>query len=300
MQNSQTAPPRTVRPLELLVTRRSLRALTPAERRTLIDAQVVATRPIVSGVIVSGAVILAMTGLFEATGTAPGIGHPWWVVELAAAAAAIAGCGLAAWPIPDWRPLTLLSTALLGVFMSISVPGESGQLAIRTGLFQLLPIALLALLARPLSIACLVAVMFGLAYLRVAMHGVPATGGALYWLYTCTTVGFGLLMGGYRTDYAVSSFHLRRRLWQQAITDPLTGLLNRAGWNREAGAAYALAVTRGLPVNARSSTSISSSPSTTPTATTSATKCCRRWDASCCSAPAKRATAPAWAARSSW
>ena len=232
------------------VTRRSLHGLTADERDMLVDAQVSATRPIVSGVLISGAVILAMTGLFEAVGIAPGIGYPWWLVELAAAA--IAGCGMAAWHIADWRPrlvLTLLGTLLLGVFMSLPVPDVGGQLAIRTGLFQLLPIALLALLVRPASIACMVALMFGLAYARIAMHGPPPSGAALYWLYTFTTIGFGLLMGGYRTDYAVSSLRLRRRLWQQAHTDALTSLLNRSGWNREAGNAYAEAITRGQSVS---------------------------------------------------
>ena len=232
------------------LTRRSLRTLTGDELRSLTAAQVAATRPIVSGVIFSGAVILALTGIFEAIGVAPGIGYPWWVVELVAAA--IAGCALAIWHIDDWRPrlvLVLLSTVLLGVFLSIPTPGESGQLAIRTGLFQLLPIAMLALLVRPLSVASMVVVMLGLAYVRVAMHGLPATGAALYWLYTATTVGFGLLMGGYRTDYAVSAFRLRRRMRQQADTDELTSLLNRAGWNREATKAYEIALTRGLPLS---------------------------------------------------
>lgn len=231
-------------------TRRSLRTLTPDERRSLTDAQVAATRPIVSGVIFSGAVILAMTGIFEAIGVAPSIGYPWWVVELVAAA--IAGCALAIWHMDDWRPrivLVLLSTVLLGVFLSIPTPGESGQLAIRTGLFQLLPIALLALLVRPLSVASMVFVMVGLAYVRAALHGLPVSGPALYWLYTATTVGFGLLMGAYRTDYAVSAFRLRRRMRKQAITDELTGLLNRAGWNRDAAEAYEVAVTRGLPLS---------------------------------------------------
>lgn len=230
--------------------RRSIRALTPDERRRLTEGQIAATRPIVSGVIFSGAVILAMTGLFEAVGRAPGIGYPWWVIELVAAA--IAGCAMAIWHIDNWRPrlaLTVLSTVLLGVFLSIPTPGESGQLAIRTGLFQLLPIALLALMVRPLSVACMVVVMVGLAVIRVAMHGLPATGSALYWLYTATTVGFGLLMGGYRNDYAVSAFRLRRRMRKQAITDELTGLLNRAGWNRDATEAYETAITRGLPLS---------------------------------------------------
>ncbi|MGH8077204.1 MAG: GGDEF domain-containing protein, partial [Lysobacter sp.] len=229
---------------------RAFHSLSAAERRALTEAQVAATRPIISGVILSGALILAMTGMFEAIGAAPGIGYPWWVIELVAAA--IAGCGLAIWNIDDWRPrlaLTLLSTILLGVFLSIPTPGESGQLAIRTGLFQLLPIALLALLARPLSVVCLVVVMVGLAYVRIAMHGAPSTGAALYWLYTTTTVGFGLLMGRYLSDYAVSAYRLRRRMRQQTITDELTGLLNRAGWNRDAADAYAVAMTRGVPLS---------------------------------------------------
>lgn len=246
--------PKSIRHLRRLLAKvgpsRALRTLSAAERRALVEAQVAATRPIISGVILSGAVILAMTGMFEALGTAPGIGYPWWVNELVAAA--IAGCALAIWHIDDWRPrlaLTLLSTILLGVFISIPPPGESGQLAIRTGLFQLLPIALLALLARPLSVACLVVVMVGLAYVRIAMHGEPSTGAALYWLYTATTVAFGLLMGRYLTDYAVSAYRLRRRMRQQTITDELTGLLNRAGWNRDAADAYAVAMTRGLPLS---------------------------------------------------
>ena len=228
----------------------AFRSLSEADRRGLIEAQVRATRPIISGVLLSGALILAVTGLFESLGAAPGIGYPWWVNELVSAA--IGGCALAVWHIEDWRPrlaLILLSTVLFGVFLSIPTMGEGGQLAIRTGLFQLLPIALLALLARPFSIACLVVVMLGIAYVRVAMHGAPHTGASLYWLYTATTVAFGLLMGRYLRDYAVSAFRLRQRMRKQAITDELTGLLNRAGWNRDAADAYAIATSRGLPVS---------------------------------------------------
>lgn len=229
---------------------RALRSLSPAERHALIEARVSATRPIVSGVIISGALILALTGLFEGLGLAPGIGYPWWVTELVAAA--IAGCAMAIWHIDDWRPrlvLTLLSTILLGVFLSVPIPGVSGQLAIRTGLFQLVPIALLALLARPLSIFCLVVVMIALASVRVAIHGVPGTGAALYWLFTATTIAYGLLLGHYITHYAISAHRFRSRMRKQAMTDELTGLLNRAGWNREAAEAYGVATTRGLPLS---------------------------------------------------
>ena len=232
--------------------RRSLRTLSAEERRTLVDAQVEATRPIVSGVLASGGVILAMTAMFEAVGLAPSIGYPWWVVVLAALA--IGGCALATWHISAWPPrllLTLLATVLMGVFLSIPVPapGPAPALAVRTGLFQLLPIALLAVLARPVSVAAMVATVVGLAIARAELHGVPSAGAALYWLYTATAIGFGLLLGGYVTDFAVATLRIRQRLRQQATTDELTGLLNRAGWNRNAPDAYADAVTRGQPLS---------------------------------------------------
>ena len=164
-----------------LWTRHSLRALTADERQVLVDAQVVATRPIISGVIASGAVIMALTGAFEGVGLTPGIGYPWWVVELAAAA--VGGCALAIWHISSWRPrlaLTLLATVLMGVFMSISVPmpGPPPALAVRTGLVQLVAIALLALLARPVSVLAMVAVVVGLAVVRALLQGAPQAGPA--------------------------------------------------------------------------------------------------------------------------
>jgi len=246
----QATPPRPPLLPTHLLTRRSLRMLTPEERARVVTAQVESTRPIVSGVIVSGAIVLALTGLFEAMGIAPGIGYPWWVVVLVALT--VAGCALAIRQLADWRPrllLTLLSTVLVGVFMSIPPPGVAAPLPARTGLFQLMPIALLALMARKISCTALIAAMLGLAWLRVALHGDPTEGQALYWLNAVITVAFGLLLGSYRTDFAVGTFRIRQRLHQQAVTDALTGLLNRAGWNREADDAYTQAVNRGLPAS---------------------------------------------------
>ena len=112
---------RATRELADVTLRRSLRGLTPTDRRILTEAQVEATRPIVSGVIFSGAVMLAVTGLFEGTGLAPDIGYPWWLVELAALA--VAACALATWHLRTWPIrllMALLGTALTGVFRSIA------------------------------------------------------------------------------------------------------------------------------------------------------------------------------------
>lgn len=230
--------------------RRSLRNLSPSERQALTQAQVVATRPIVSGVIGAGAMILALIGLFEAVELVPGIGHAWWLVELVALT--VAGLAAAVWVLEDWRlrlALTLLSTILIGVFMSVPMPGTTAQLAIRTALFHLLPIALLALLARPTSILSMIAVMLGLSWVRVKLHGDPGSGSALYWLFAFTSIGFGLLLAGYKTDFAVAVFRMQARLRRQAITDELTGLLNRVGWNQDASAAYAAAARRAQPLS---------------------------------------------------
>ena len=229
---------------------RSLQGMSPADRRQLVDIQVALTRPIIGGVIFSGALILMMTGLFEWTGLAQGIGYPWWMTLLAALATAV--CAFAIGQVENWRAqllLALLGTLLVGVFLSLPMPGNTGQLAIRNGLFQLLPIALLALLARRPAALCMVAVMVGLAAMRVLMHGAPATGSALYWLFTATTVAFGLMLKGYRMDFAISAFQMRNRLRLQAVTDGLTGLINREGWNREAAAAYMSAHERARPLS---------------------------------------------------
>lgn len=242
---------RAARELADVTIRRSLRGLSPADRLILTEAQVEATRPIVSGVILSGSVMLALTGLFEGTGLAPGIGYPWWLVELAALA--VAACALGTWHLQAWPMrllLALLGTALTGVFLSIAAPGSDGWLATRTGLFQLLPLVLLGVLVRPASVLALVALMLVLAVLRIALAGPPMGGLALYWLFTLTSIGFGLLLGGYRTDFAVAAFHARRQLRRQASTDELTGMLNRAGWKRFGVELFERAAAQGRPLSA--------------------------------------------------
>ncbi len=242
---------RAVRELADVTMRRSLRGLSRADRRILTEAQVEATRPIVSGVILSGAVMLALTGLFEGTGLAPGIGYPWWLVLLAALAVAVLAWGN--WSLRDWRLRLLLmiaATATIGVFLSVPLPDGSGhadQFPIRTGLFHLIPIALLALTVRKTSVLALIATVVGLAAVRLQLYGAPASGMSIYWLYTATTIAFGLMLSAYRTDFAVEAFRARQILWKQAATDALTGLPNRAGWERDAARVYEDAGHRGAP-----------------------------------------------------
>ncbi|MBL8257259.1 MAG: GGDEF domain-containing protein [Pseudoxanthomonas mexicana] len=233
----------------VLLSRRSTRSLDAAEREDLARAQLRATRPIVSGVLLCGAVLMAIIAIFELVDVTPSIGYPVWAQVLAALGVAACAAGVAR--LVQWQQrlvLVLAGTLLTGVFMSMPLPGATGQLALRTGLFQLLPLALMALMVRPVSLLALALLIVVMAQLRIVLHGAPGTGTALYWLYTLTTIGFGLVLAGYRTDFAVSAWQMRRRLVQQARTDELTGLLNRNGWSERAVALHAQALSAGRPV----------------------------------------------------
>ena len=243
------AAPGLLHSLRGLLSRNSTRALNAEEREDLALAQLRATRPIVSGVLLCGAVLLAITALFDMAGVTPSIGYPVWSQLLASAL--VAGCAAGVSRMVNWQHrlvLMLLATLLTGIFMSMPLPRATGQLALRTGLFQLLPLALMALMVRPVSLLALALLIVVMALLRIALYGAPGTGSALYWLYTLTTIGFGLVLAGYRTDFAVSAWQMRRRLVRQAHTDELTGLLNRNGWNEHAVSAHARAVAAGVPV----------------------------------------------------
>ena len=229
--------------------RESTQGLDSVEREDLTQAQLRATRPIISGVLLCGAVLLAIITVFEVAGATPSIGYPGWLQMLMASV--VAGCAAAVARLPQWQHrlvLTLLATLLLGIFMSMPLPGAIGQLALRTGLFQLLPLALMALMVRPVSLLAFALLIVAMAQLRIVLYGEPGTGSALYWLYTLTTIGFGLVLAGYRSDFAVSAWRMRRRLVEQASTDPVTGLLNRNGWSERAEAAHARAAAAGVPL----------------------------------------------------
>ena len=232
--------------------RQWLRHLSPEDRARLTAVQVTATRPAFTAVLVGGAAMLAAVALLQVAGLAPGIGYPVWV-ELLAAIGVVLLAWLN-WRMRSWRlrlVALMSSMLLLGVFLSVPMPGSGlvagAQYPIRTGLFHLIPIALLALTVRAVSTLSLVLVLVALSVVRVQLHGAPPSGDALYWLYTATTVVFGLMLSGYRTDFAVEAYRVRHLLWKQAATDALTGLFNRAGWERDATRVYADAGAREAP-----------------------------------------------------
>ena len=218
------------------------------DRARLVAAQVKATRPAFSAVLLGGAVMLAFAAALQALGAANGIGYPAWLV-----AAAAVVVGMLAWSnlrLRSWqaRLAGLLAAMLLvGVFLSVPAPGSMPQdgVPLRASLFQMMAMALLALTVRPVSVASVVAVVLAVAVVRLEAHGLPLMGRGFYWLHVAVTIGFGFMLSGYRSDFAIEAYQVRRSLWKQAATDALTGLANRAGWDRDAAPVYVDAGARG-------------------------------------------------------
>jgi diguanylate cyclase (GGDEF)-like protein len=225
-----------------------LHQLDAEDRARLVAAQVKATRPAFTAVLLAGAAMLAVAAALQALGTAQGIGYPAWLVSLMSAAVA-----MLAWVnlrVRSWhaRLAALLAAMLLvGVFLSVPLPGAMpvDGVPLRTSLFQMMAMALLALTVRPVSVGSVIAVVLALAVARLQAHGLPFMGRGFYWLHVAATVGFGFMLSGYRSDFAIEAYQVRRSLWKQAATDALTGLANRAGWDRDAVPVYADAGARG-------------------------------------------------------
>ena len=215
----------------LALFRSSWSRLEPADRQKLVNLQVSVTQPAMATVMLGGAVLLVLLGILEALGWVAGIGYP---PRLSIGV----GLVLALTPLVMWyqtrwyvRLVVLLAyTVALGVFLSVPMPGSIPQLAFRTGLFNMLPIAMLALLVRRRAMALFVAVVLVLSAVRVELHGSPASGETMYWIYVLATLGFGWMLRRYRSEFAARAYLQSMSLWWQARTDPLTGLLNRSGW----------------------------------------------------------------------
>jgi diguanylate cyclase (GGDEF)-like protein len=204
------------------------------DRRRLEAIQLEETRPAITGVTVAGAVLVWLLVLLEMAGLVPGIGYPPWLSALGALA--LLGASYALYRMRSWAArlaLLCLYLVTLGVLLSMPLPGSIPQLALRTGLFNLIPIAVLAVAVRLPGAMVLVTVFLALAFARLQAYDAPASGSALYWVFNFASILLGLMLRRYRSDFAVQTYRARRELMRQATVDTLTGLYNRTGWNRQ-------------------------------------------------------------------
>lgn len=137
------------------------------------------------------------------------------------------------------RILGLAFLALLLACLSVPALQWAGRSVVPLAVFLLLPVTWLPLLVKP-------PITFGGLALVTAVVAVllwrceaPAGECQLFALYYAVSVGAGLLLRRARSNLATRLDRQVETLWQRAVSDPLTGLLNRQGWMNLAGTAMA-------------------------------------------------------------
>lgn len=166
-------------------------------------------------------------------------------------AAGVAGLALMAWryrSVVSIRRRRLLGLAFLALLMVCLAPPLwtwRGESLLPMAVFLLLPVTWLPLLVKPhITFGGLAGVS---AVVATLLWHSPAPGAevALFVFYYALAVAAGLLLRRARANLATRMDRRVETLWQRAVSDPLTGLLNRQGWMNLAGAAMAEAVQAG-------------------------------------------------------
>lgn len=141
-----------------------------------------------------------------------------------------------------------LGLAFLGLLLAcLAAPALewTGPSLLPLAVFLLLPVTWLPLLVRPHvtfgGLALCSAVVLGLLLESAA----PASEVRLFGFYYLLSTGAGLVLRRARSNLATRLDKQVETLWQRAVSDPLTGLLNRQGWLNLAGTALAEALAQG-------------------------------------------------------
>ena len=139
------------------------------------------------------------------------------------------------------RRRVLLGFVFLGLLLaSLVEPGNDWRdmPVLSLAGFLLVPIAGLPLLVRPgVALAGLAMCTAVAAYLLFSLSDVPVQDQVTFGFYYAMSATAGLVLRRARANLATRMDRQVASLWQRAVSDPLTGLLNRHGWLNLAGTA---------------------------------------------------------------
>ncbi|WP_460456623.1 GGDEF domain-containing protein [Arenimonas alkanexedens] len=147
------------------------------------------------------------------------------------------------------RRRVLLGSVFLGMLL-ISLAGLGSEWrqmpALSLGGFLLLPVAGLPVLVRPrVALVALAACSAAAGALLFALEAVSTEERQLFGLFYAMSTVAGLTLRRARANLAIRLDQKVEILWQRAVSDPLTGLLNRQGWMSLAGTAMEEAIAAG-------------------------------------------------------
>ena len=226
-----------------------LARLTRAQRESLLAGQFEASRAMFMGMLATGAMLLVVLAVMEHMGWMPGIGYPVWMTALGGGTLVVAAY-LAINAARLWaRVMALLAYGIiLAALVSFPVSELSGHLLIRSELFNLFILAALMLSTRRVTILAVLGFIAAVTSLRLNLYGPPWSGPGIYWLVVAMQLAFGLVLRRFRLDLAAQALVMGERLRDEARTDALTGLANRAGWESAAHPALEHAIATGADI----------------------------------------------------
>ena len=166
-----------------------------------------------------------------------------------AAAAGLLALAAAYRQLASVRRRVLFGFAFLAVLLLslASLGSEWRQMpALSLAGFLLLPVAGLPLLVRPrIALAMLAICTLVAAGLLLGLEAVSTEERLLFAFFYLMSATAGLTLRRARANLGIRLDRQVESLWQRAVSDPLTGLLNRQGWMSLAGAAMDEAVAEG-------------------------------------------------------
>lgn len=151
--------------------------------------------------------------------------------------------------VASLRRRVLLGSAFFAVLL-LSLAGLGSDWrqmpALSLAGFLLIPVGAMPLLVRPrVALAVLAACTLVAGALLMALEAITPEERLLFAFFYAMSATAGLTLRRARANLAIRLDQKVETLWQRAVSDPLTGLLNRQGWMSLAGTAMDEAVAAG-------------------------------------------------------
>ncbi|GGA85746.1 hypothetical protein GCM10011521_25230 [Arenimonas soli] len=143
------------------------------------------------------------------------------------------------------RALGLVFLALLLACLAMAALEWTGPSLLPMAVFLLLPVTWLPLLVKPPITFGGLALCTAVVVALLLESSAPGGEVRLFGFYYLLSTGAGLVLRRARSNLAARLDRQVESLWQRAVSDPLTGLLNRQGWLNLAGTAMAEALGEG-------------------------------------------------------
>lgn len=143
------------------------------------------------------------------------------------------------------RVLGFAFVLLLLICLAVPALEWTGPSLMPLAVFLLLPVTWLPLLVKPHVTFGGLALCSAAVLALLLESAAPASEVQLFGLYYVISVGAGLVLRRARSNLATRLDKQVETLWQRAVSDPLTGLLNRQGWLNLAGTAMDDALAKG-------------------------------------------------------